>query len=169
MIEPDAAMADERAPTEDRPIIAPASRPLVRSGRARPAVLAAVAVGGALGSLTRAALGDAFPIHAGHFPWTTMAINVSGSFVLGVVLVVLLERAGPGRLLRPFVATGFLGGYTTFSTFMVETMKLGRSGHAPAGASYVAASLLLGLTAAWVGVRAGHRLSQPHRQNRTLR
>ena len=167
MIEPDAAMAEERAPTEDRPAIAPQVRPHVRSGRARPVVLAAIAIGGALGSLARAALGVAFPTSAGHFPWTTMAINVSGSFVLGVVLVVLLERGGPSRLLRPFVATGFLGGYTTFSTFMVETMKLGRSGHTPTGASYVVASLLLGLTAAWVGVRAGHRLSQIPRTNRT--
>lgn len=146
-------------PEPDRPAVIDAGRtPSPRRRTARPpSVVAAVALGGALGSLARAGIGVAWSTDPGHLPYATLLINVSGSFALGIFLVALLDRGGPGRLLRPFVATGFLGGYTTFSTFMVETVDLGRTGHLIVSASYLVTSLVLGLGAAWIGVRTGRR------------
>ena len=88
------------------------------------------------------------------FPWATFLVNVSGSFALGLVLVLLLERYPPSRYLRPFVATGFLGSYTTYSTFAVESVVLTRDGRAGVAVTYVAASLVAGFVAAWAGMLA---------------
>ncbi len=68
------------------------------------------------------------------FPWATFWTNISGSFALGLVLALIVERFPPTRYLRPFVATGFLGAYTTYSTFAVETDLLVKDGHAAIGA-----------------------------------
>ena len=86
------------------------------AGRLQPGVLLAVAAGGALGSPARYALEEAFPAPAGAFPAATFAINVSGAFALGLFVIAVIERFPPSRYLRPFVATGLLGAYTTFST-----------------------------------------------------
>lgn len=117
----------------------------------------AVAVAGALGACLRHALGMAVGVRS--FPWTTLGINVSGSFLLAFLV------AGPlaGRLSTPTgvaVTVGLLGAYTTFSTFGYETVALVREGRLPAAGAYVAGSVLLGLAAAgaghWLG-RAGAR------------
>ena len=86
---------------------------------------------------------------------------MSGSFVLGILLVLLLERFPPNRYARPFLATGFLGAYTTFSTFSVETDLLVRDGHVGVAVLYVAASLVAGLTAAWLGIEPRRPSPQP--------
>jgi CrcB protein len=127
-------------------------------GRARPDVLAVIALGGALGATARYGLAQALPTSAGRFPWATFWTNVSGSLVLGIFLVVVTERLTPHRHLRPFFATGFLSAYTTFSTFAVETDLLVRDDHVATAAAYVAASLVVGLLAAWLGMAAGRRL-----------
>lgn len=118
-------------------------------------VPAAVAVGGALGAPTRYGISLAVHITPGTFPWGTFWINVSGSFALGLVMAFLLERFPPTRYVRPFVATGFLGSYTTYSTFAVETDLLVRNGHAVAAAAYAGASLVGGFTAVWIGLSLG--------------
>lgn len=115
----------------------------------------AVAVGGALGAPARYELALALPTSADRFPWTTFWINISGSFALGMLLTVVLERWPPTRYVRPFVAIGFLGAYTTFSTYAVETMLLGKRGHAPLGALYLLGSALAGLAAVYLGIVAG--------------
>ena len=85
--------------------------------------LAAIAVGGGIGSVARYLLSAAFP--AGHgFPWAIFAVNVSGCFFLGVLMVYLLEVWPPRRLLRPFLAVGLLGGYTTYSTYAGGVLTL---------------------------------------------
>jgi fluoride exporter len=115
--------------------------------------LAAIAVGGGLGSVARYLLSAAFP--AGHgFPWAIFAVNVSGSFVLGALLVYLLEIWPPRRFLRPFLAVGLIGGYTTFSTYAGGVMTL-LTGRATALAvAYALSSILAALVAVWCGVRA---------------
>ncbi|HWC21118.1 MAG TPA: CrcB family protein [Flexivirga sp.] len=118
-----------------------------------PLLLGVVFVGGACGTAARALLGDAFPTAAGAWPWTTFCINVIGAFLLGVLLEGLVrsgEDRGIRRLLRLGVGTGVMGGFTTYSTFMVETTKLS---WLPA-AGYVVATVVVGAVAAWLGIRA---------------
>ena len=118
----------------------------------RPAALAAMALGGALGTAAR--YGVAQVVHAGPggFPWPTFWTNLSGSFALGLLLAVVLQRFPPRRYLRPFVAVGFIGAYTTYSTFAVETVLLVRDGHAAVALTYAGASLIAGLVLAWAGI-----------------
>jgi CrcB protein len=129
-------------------------RPVARPER-RPAVLAAVAAGGALGAPARYGIALAVEVTPGTFPWGTFWINVSGSFALGVVLAVLLARFPADRFVRPFLATGFLGAYTTYSTFAVETDLLVRNGHTGVAVAYVAASVVAGFAAAGAGIGVG--------------
>lgn len=138
----------------------------VRRGRARPGprraptarrvdVYAAVASGGALGGPARYGVGLLLPGGGSAFPWATFAVNVSGCFLLGVLLVLLAERFPPNRYARPFLGTGFLGAYTTFSTFAVETDLLVRAGRVGLATAYALGSALAGLLAAWLGVAVG--------------
>lgn len=131
-----------------------------RDGGRRPGfwVLAAIALGGALGASARHGLAQLAPVEEGAFPWITLVVNVTGSFLLGAVLVLLLERFPPSRYLRPFVATGFLGAYTTYSTLAVEIVMLARDGRLATASTYVAASLVAGLGAVWVGMSLGRAL-----------
>jgi CrcB protein len=103
----------------------------------------------------------------GGFPWPTFWTNISGSFALGLFLAFVLERFPPTRYLRPFVATGFLGAYTTYSTFAVEADLLVKDGHAAVALGYAAASLLAGFVAVWAGIWAARLVSSPHRGGRT--
>jgi CrcB protein len=161
-IDPDLAPGDPAAPAVDH---RPATRPAGRTERrAEPSVLAAIALGGALGAQARYGLAQLVHVAPGDFPWATFVTNVTGSFALGVVLTLIVERFPPTRYLRPFVATGFLGAYTTYSTFAVETDLLIRDGHALVGVVYAAASLLAGLTAVWAGIWGARILPLPHRR-----
>src|SRR5438132_1567613 len=93
-------------------------------GRPDLAVLAMVAIGGMAGASARYAVNRAIPTPAGGFPWATFWINVSGSFLLGLLLVLILERFRTSRLLRPLLGSGVLGAFTTMSTYQVETALL---------------------------------------------
>jgi CrcB protein len=114
--------------------------------------IVAVALGGAVGAPLRYQLGVWFPVHPGRFPLTTLCENVSGAFVLGILLTLIIERIRPARYLRAFACTGVLGAYTTFSTFALEVTTLTKDGHAATAVAYVLASLGLGLVAAVAGV-----------------
>jgi CrcB protein len=107
------------------------------------------------GAAARYGMSQWIHVPAGRFPWPTFWTNVSGAFALGLLLVVLLERFPPARYLRAFAATGFLGAYTTFSTFSVEADVLVKDGHASTAFAYVVASLVVGLGAAWAGMALG--------------
>jgi fluoride exporter len=120
--------------------------------RADPSVLAAIALGGALGAPARYGMAQLIHVAPNTFPWATFWTNISGSFALGAVLALVLDRFPPTRFVRPFVATGFLGAYTTYSTFAVETDLLIKNGHAGIGLAYAAASLILGFLVAWGGL-----------------
>ena len=127
--------------------------------RGDPRVLGAVALGGMLGTVIRYALGRAFPTASGAFPWTTLVVNLTGSFLLGAFLAWLLAHRPSDRYRRPFVAIGFLGGYTTFSTAMVESAVLVKDGHGLVALAYLGLGLLGGLAAAGAGIVAMRRVS----------
>jgi CrcB protein len=137
--------------------------------RGRPdfAVLAVVAVGGMAGASARYAVTRWVAPQAGGFPWAIFWVNVSGSFFLGLLLVLALERFPPSRLLRPFFATGVLGAYTTMSTFLVDTTVLVKDGHVATAAVYAVGSIVAGLAAAYVGVLSGRLTPPRHREART--
>ena len=114
--------------------------------------IAAVAAGGALGSVLRYAISRWFIERiGGGFPWGTFAINVSGSFTIGIVLQLALARGGMNPYVRLFFATGILGGYTTFSTYAYEVFALGAAAQAVPAASYAFGSLVAGIGAAYLG------------------
>jgi CrcB protein len=117
-------------------------------------ILVALALGGALGALSRYAISLAIPTQADRFPWGTFLINISGSAVLGFLLILVIERFPRDRLARPVIGTGFIGAYTTFSTFMVEALLLVRAGRAEDAVAYLAASVMAGLAAVWIGMSA---------------
>lgn len=88
-------------------------------------VIAAISLGGALGTLARYAIAVEFPVAPRQIPWSTLIVNLSGSFLIGIVMFLVL-RGSSNRFLRPFVVIGVLGGFTTFSTFAVESVELVR-------------------------------------------
>ena len=139
----------------------PVPVPAPRRHRNELAVLAAVAVGGALGAPARYGVAQLVHVGPGAFPWATFVINVTGSLVLGVVVVVVARRFPSDRFLRPFVATGFLGAYTTYSTFAVEAVVLARDGRPAVAGAYAAASLVAGFAAAAAGLAVGRGLVAP--------
>lgn len=114
-------------------------------------VVAAVALGGMIGAVLRVGLAQAFPVEPGRLPWTTLAENVVGAFLLGLILVLVLERWRPPRDVRPFLCTGVLGSFTTFSNYTVETVALA-PGHAWIGLVYALVSIVAGLAAAALGM-----------------
>lgn len=116
--------------------------------------------GGFLGAVSRYELGNLFKIPPDGFPFNTFIINLSGSFVLGFVLTLIV-----GRTIRPtinnwrlFLATGFIGAYTTFSSFAYEILTLYRQGNIAMGLLYSFASLSVGLLCVWLGARLARRL-----------
>jgi CrcB protein len=123
--------------------------------RVRASVVVAVAVGGALGAPARYGVARLITSAANRFPWATFWTNVSGSFALGVVVALVVERFPSNRYARPFLAIGFLGAYTTYSTFAVDTDLLLKNGHAGVALVYVVASMVVGLAAATIGIRVG--------------
>lgn len=132
--------------------------------------IAAVAAGGVLGAWARASISAAVPHHdPSAWPWATFATNLLGCLVLGVVLDWVDNRHEAwkaihprrSRLMRPFLASGVLGGFTTFSTFSVETYGLLDSGHAATGFAYAAASVLLGVVMVVAGRALGAAVFGP--------
>jgi CrcB protein len=129
-----------------------------RPARGQADVLLAIAVGGALGAPARYEVAQLVPITPGTFPWATFWTNISGAFVLAIFLTIVIERLPPTRFLRPFFAIGFLGAYTTFSTFSVETAKLVKDGDVALGVGYTLASIVVGLLFAYLGIVLGRAL-----------
>lgn len=120
-------------------------------------LLAAIAAGGVIGSLGRYGVARALPDEPGAFPWATFIVNVSGSLAMGILFVWVLTMHRPHPWLRPFLGVGVLGGWTTFSTYALETRALVASGHGATALAYALGSLLVGLVAVGAGVSLGER------------
>jgi fluoride exporter len=118
----------------------------------------AVAVGGALGAMLRYYLGGTLLARAAApFPTATFVINVTGSFVIGLFLTLATERIHVSPHLRLAVAVGFVGAYTTFSTFEYETAKLIEDGDITRALLNVVLSFVAGLLAVWLGIFAARK------------
>lgn len=115
-----------------------------------------VALAGAAGALSRWGIGSAIGVRS--FPWATLGINVAGSFALGLLLRTADLRGWPDTTVVP-IAVGFLGAFTTFSTFSVEAYALVRDDRPGAAAAYVAAAVALGLLGAALGWAAAKALA----------
>lgn len=113
-------------------------------------VLGAVALGGALGSAARWSV--SVVLDGDGFPWATFAVNVAGALLLGVLMVVVTDVVTGRPLLRPFLGVGVLGGFTTFSTYAVETRDLLAAGDGALASAYVLGSVVAGLLAVWAGL-----------------
>ncbi|MEM7239193.1 MAG: fluoride efflux transporter CrcB [Pseudomonadota bacterium] len=117
------------------------------------AKIAMVAAGGAVGSSLRFLVGHwTLRAFGSGYPWGTLMVNVAGSFAMGVIAIVLLERF-PGSFARwsPFIMTGVLGGFTTFSAFSLDALLLIERGKIGLALSYIAASVILSLAGLWAG------------------
>jgi CrcB protein len=113
----------------------------------------AIAGGGALGAVARFGVSTGVYRWLGRdFPWGTLAVNVIGSFVMGLLFVLLLERGLFPPEARAAVLVGFLGAFTTFSTFSLETLSLIEQGESIRALLNVAVSVLLCLAACWAGM-----------------
>ena len=152
-IDPDLSPTDPAEPSAGH---RPARR--ARRSRAQPDVLAAIALGGALGAPARYEITRLITVPAGGFPWDIFWINISGSMVLGFLLVLIIERLPPSKYLRPFLAVGFLGAFTTYSSYMVGASTLIKDGHTATGVVYLFASALAGFVAVWLGIIGGRLL-----------
>jgi CrcB protein len=117
----------------------------------------AVGSGGMVGAVARYELGKLFVIPVGGFPFGTLVINLSGSFVLGFFLTLIASRIKVADELRLFFATGIIGAYTTFSTFTSEVLTLWRGGFIWLGLLYSLVSLLGGLLFVWLGYALARR------------
>jgi CrcB protein len=120
-------------------------------------VLAVISAGGVIGAEGRYGLSVAWPHPADGFPWSTFVTNVSGCLLIGVLMVIVTEVLAARRLLRPFVGVGILGGYTTFSTYVLDIHR------APpmVGLVYLFVSLVAALAAVWAGSALTWALVRP--------
>ncbi len=119
----------------------------------------AIAIGGALGSVLRYLLSNATHAWLGRgFPYGTLAVNVLGCLVMGFLFVLLVERVGTGAVWRAGLLIGLLGGFTTFSSFSIETFNLIEQGAMAKAAGNMAASLLLCVGATWLGVSLARQI-----------
>lgn len=124
-------------------------------------VVILIGLAGAAGALARYGMATLLGGGAGSFPWGTFAVNVTGSLLIGLVLAILVARPRTSPYARPLIVTGFIGAYTTFSTYMVDTDLLFRAHDLAIGVAYLLSSVACGLVATFAGIaigRAGYRL-----------
>jgi fluoride exporter len=121
-------------------------------------MVAAIFVGGAVGTLARALLSSAFPSSPTHWPWPTFTVNIVGAFLLGYFTTRLQERLPLSSYRRPALGTGLCGGLTTFSTMQVEIVKMLDARQVGLALAYTAASLVLGYAAIQVSTAMVRRV-----------
>ncbi len=118
-----------------------------------------VAIGGAIGSVARYLTGIAMTRLLGPaFPWGTITVNIVGSFAIGLLTELVARKFAAPMEMRLLLVVGFLGGFTTFSSFSLDTMALAERGAILAAFGYVAASVTLSLAAAFGGLTLGRSL-----------
>jgi fluoride exporter len=132
-------------------------------------VLGAIAAGGVLGAEARYGLSVLLPHEPGEWPWATWLVNVSGCLLIGILMVVITDLTSPHRLVRPFLGVGVLGGYTTFSTAMVEVQQTALAGHGGAALGYLLATVAAAVAAAFAGVVLTRAAAATWRRRRARR
>ncbi|HEX9584490.1 MAG TPA: fluoride efflux transporter CrcB [Gammaproteobacteria bacterium] len=119
----------------------------------------AIAAGGAAGALLRYWMSTGVHLLAGRaFPYGTLAVNVSGSLLMGLLYVLFIERMDVDPLWRGALLIGLLGAFTTFSTFSIETLNLLENGEPVKAVVNVLASVSVCIVACWLGMVAGRQL-----------
>jgi CrcB protein len=119
----------------------------------------AIAGGGALGALARFLVSNGlYRVLGRDFPWGTLGVNLLGSFAMGLLFVLLLERSLLAPELRAAIMIGFLGSFTTFSTFSLETLTLVEQGEMLPALLNVAVSVVVCIGACWAGIIAARAL-----------
>lgn len=121
-------------------------------------VLAMIAAGGVIGALARYGITAAWPHDPAGFSWAIWTINVSGCFLIGVLMVLIARRWPEQKLIRPFFGVGILGGYTTFSTSVVDVQQAATHGAPGTALLYLAATLIGALMAVWAGTALAERI-----------
>jgi CrcB protein len=118
-----------------------------------------IAIGGAAGAVSRYAVDDTLTrLFGGSFPVGTLVVNLSGSFLLGILFALVIERSTLPSDIRAPVMIGFIGAYTTFSTWMLESARLMEDGAWMLAAANLGGSVLLGLLAVFAGLAVGRAL-----------
>jgi len=113
----------------------------------------AVACGGAIGAMSRYWVYNAFlKASESKFPWATLTVNIAGSFLIGIAFVLITERSEVGPEMRGLVTVGFLGAFTTFSTFSMDTIGLLEQGQISSAITYVLSSVLVCIIATGLGL-----------------
>jgi fluoride exporter len=117
-------------------------------------------LGSGLGAISRYGVSNFIHSLLGReFPYGTLIVNASGSFVMGLLFILILERfVGLAPQLRAFLLIGFLGGYTTFSSFSIETLNLFENGAWVAASLNILLNVVLCISLAWLGVLGGRSL-----------
>src|SRR4051812_43579695 len=116
-------------------------------------VVVAIAVAGAAGALARYGIANvALRRHSHGFPWGTLAVNVTGAFALGLIVTLAAQKWSMSDWLRSGITIGFLGAYTTFSTFSIDTYRLATERELGLAAANVFGSCAAGLAALYVGI-----------------
>jgi fluoride exporter len=123
-------------------------------------VLAAIAAGGALGALARHAVQTALPAAPGGFPWGTFLVNVSGCLLIGVLMVVITEVRQAHPLVRPFLGVGVLGGYTTFSAYVVDVLRVVGDRAPVVGLAYLVGTMAASVAAVAAGMWLTRRIAR---------
>jgi len=135
--------------------------------RGRGDVLAVIALGGAVGSTARYALALLLPHAPDRIPWSTVTANLTGAFALALLMVFVNDVWPTNRYVRPLLGVGVLGGYTTFSTYMLDAHALAAAGALGALVAYVLVTLVGGLFAVWLGAAFGRLLTRPRGKETT--
>jgi fluoride exporter len=136
----------------------PAPDPAAPAGPRWWAVLGVVAVGGVVGAEARYGVAVLLPHAPGAWPWATLLTNASGCLLIGVLVVLVTERFRAHPLARPLLGVGVLGGYTTFSTYTVDTVLGAAAGRALPAVLYAVLTPAVALVAVTVGVALTRRL-----------
>lgn len=123
--------------------------------------LGVISAGGVLGSLARYGLSQAFSHPPGAFGWVTFAINVTGCLLIGVLMVAITEVWRVHALVRPFLGVGVLGGFTTFSTYVVDVQQAVTAGAPRTALAYLAATPVCALAAVYAGVHLARLRTRP--------
>jgi CrcB protein len=129
--------------------------------------LVVIAAGGVIGALARQGLWVAFPHRAGSFDWMTLSINAGGCALIGGLMTAVTQVRHAHRLTGPFLGVGVLGGFTTFSTYIIEAQQSISAGVPATGLGYLAATLAAAMVAVYAGVTTTRLLARWHHREKS--